>query len=140
VNGMSRRVANDMAKRRTGSTVTAAALIGFLILFAALPLCSAALTCTLQCCEGSGQPMEEHDAMPVSACGTAPGECSVTRALSADLSAIAIAPAAPLFAVPATAPRVFLDAARSALPAHAPLVEPHSNARPLYVLNDIFLI
>lgn len=131
---MSGSVRTDGAKRRSGS-VAATALIGLLLAFLALPLCSAALTCTMPCCEHSGEPMEDHGAMPAPACGT---ECSV-RALTPANVDVLVSPEV-AHALPADAPRALSDITASSPSVRRLLPQPRSNVRPLYVVNDVFLI
>ena len=124
----------SMRNRWSGS-VAGTALVGLLLAFLALPLCSAALTCTMPCCEHSGEPMEDHGAMPAPACGT---ECCV-RALTPANVEMLVSPGG-AHALPAHAPRALSDIRASSLPVCPLLPQPRSNVRPLYVLNDVFLI
>lgn len=131
---MSGSVRTDVAKRRSGS-VAATALIGLLLAFLALPLCSAPLTCTMPCCEHSGEPMEDHGAMPAPACGT---ECSIRAFTPANLEVLVSPEVA--HALPADAPRALSDITASSPSECRLLPQPRSNTRPLYVVNDVFLI
>ena len=132
---MSGKVTSDVAYRRTGS-VAATALIGLLLAFLALPLCSAALTCTMPCCEHSGEPMEDHGAMPAPPCGT---ECSVRAFTPTNVEVLASPEVA--HALPADAPRALSDITAPSSPSACRLLpQPRSNVRPLYVVNDVFLI
>ena len=131
---MSGSVRPDAEKRRNGS-VAATALIGLLLAFLALPLCAAAFACTMPCCEHSGEPMEDHGAMPAPACGT---ECSV-RALTPANADVLVSPEV-VRALPADAPRALSDITASSPSGCQLLPQPRSNVRPLYVVNDVFLI
>lgn len=135
--GVRRRVERSAAKRRAGS-VAAAAVIALLATYAARPLCPTALTCTMPCCEGSNQPMENHDGMP--GCGGPARECSVARVLPSAIRAILSAQLEVPHALPAAAPHAIFDIAPPPGSAHAPLVQPRSSPRRLYVVNDVFLI
>ncbi len=116
----------------------AAALIGLLVAYAALPLCSTAFTCTMPCCEHSAEPMEEHGTMPAPVCGGMPSDCAVAAVVPADTGAVLLLQGQMLLASPIAEPRAFSDIARPA--SYAPLVQPRSNTLRLYVLNDVFLI
>ncbi len=61
---MSGRVIPDAAKRRALS-LASATLIAVLLIYTALPLCSAAFTCSMPCCAATSEPMEHDDAMPL---------------------------------------------------------------------------
>lgn len=132
--GMSGSVRTDVEKPRSGA-VAATALIGLLLAFLALPLCSASLTCTMPCCEYSGEPMEDHGAMPAPACET---ECSV-RAFTPANMVVLVSPEV-AHAQPAGAPRALSGITASSSSVCRLLPQPRSNVRPLYVVNDVFLI
>ncbi len=131
---MSGKVSNHVANRRNG-TVPAAALIGLLVTFLALPLCSLAFTCTMPCCEHSGAPMDDHGVMPAPACGT---ECSVRAVAPASVQVLVSLGAA--YELPLQVPRLLSDVSTSPSPEYRRFPYPRSNARPLYVINDAFLI
>ena len=131
---MSGNVIRDVAKRRNGS-VAATTLIGLLLAFLALPLCAAALACTMPCCEHSGEPMEDHGAMPAPACGT---ECSVRASIPTNVEVL-VSPEV-VRALPADAPRALSDITPSSPSGCRLIPQPRSNVRPLYVVNDVFLI
>ena len=131
---MSSKVIRDVANRRSGS-VAATALIGLLLVFLALPLCAAALACTMPCCEHSGEPMDDHGAMPAPPCGT---ECSVRASTPANGDVLVSPEVA--HALPADAPRALSDITASSPSGCRLIPQPRSNVRPLYVVNDVFLI
>ena len=131
---MSGKARTDVANRRN-ATVPAAALIGLLLTFLALPLCSAAFTCTMPCCEHSGAPTDDHDAMPGGVCGT---ECSV-RAVAPPSVEVLASPAV-AYVLPLQLPRVLADITASSSAGYSRVPYPRSSARPLYVINDAFLI
>lgn len=131
---MSGKVTSDVAKRRSGS-VAATAMLGLLLAFLALPLCSAALACTMPCCEHSGEPMDDHGAMPAPACGT---ECSVRAFTPANVEVL-VSPEV-VHALPADTPRALSDITAFSPSGCRLLPQPRSHVRPLYVVNDVFLI
>jgi hypothetical protein len=133
MSSMSGRVPSGAANRRNKS-VPVAALIGLLLTFLALPLCSAAATCSMPCCEHSSAPMHGDDAMPSPACGT---ECSIDAVPPTNV-AVFLSPEL-AFALPIELPRV-LSLVVSSPPAYPALPYPRPNPRPLYVTNDTFLI
>lgn len=133
MSSMSGRVPSGAANRRNKS-VPVVALIGLLLTFLALPLCSAAATCSMPCCEHSSAPMHGDDAVPSPACGT---ECSISAVPPANV-AVLVTPQL-TFALPLEVPRV-LSSAVSSPPAYPALPYPRPNPRPLYVINDAFLI
>jgi hypothetical protein len=129
---MSGRVPSGIAIRGNKS-VPVAALIGLLLTFFALPLCAAAFTCTMPCCQHSSKPMDDHGAMPASDCGTA---CSMQAATPANVEVLLspevahALPTGPHHPLPEiTSPSVY-----------RPLSRPCAHTRPLYVINDAFLI
>ncbi|MCM2317003.1 MAG: hypothetical protein NDJ92_17790, partial [Thermoanaerobaculia bacterium] len=119
--------------RRSGS-VAATAMIGLLFAFLALPLCAAAFTCTMKCCEHSSGPMDDHGAMPAPACGA---ECSV-RAVPPANAEVLVSPEV-AHALPADKPRQLFEITTSPSVCRA-LSQPCASTRPLYVVNDAFLI
>ena len=133
MSSMSGRVPSGAANRRNKS-VPVAALIGLLLTFLALPLCSAAATCSMPCCEHSRAPMDGHDAMPTPACGT---ECTIDAVPPANVVVI-VSPEL-TFALPIEVPRA-QSLVVSSPPAYPALPYPRPNPRPLYVTNDAFLI
>lgn len=124
----------DEANRQTES-VAATTLIGLLLAFLALPLCSAAFTCTMPCCEHSSAPMAEHRATPGPACGT---ECSVRAAVPASVEVL-VYPQWP-DVLPLQASRMLSDVIACPSPEDRRLPCPRSRDRHLYVINDAFLI
>ena len=132
--GMSGSVGTDVKKPRRAA-VAATALIGLLLAFLALPVCSATLTCTMPCCEYSGEPMENHGAMPAPACER---ECSV-RAFTPPSVEVLVSPEV-AHAQTAGAPRVLSSITASSPSVCRLLPQSRSNVRPLYVVNDAFLI
>ena len=131
---MSRRVESSVTKRRTGS-VAATALIGLLVAFLALPLCAAVFACTMPCCEHSGEKKEDHGAMPAPACET---ECTIRPSTRANVEVLVSTEVA--YALPADGPGALSDITASSPSACRVLPQPRSNVRPLYVVNDAFLI
>jgi hypothetical protein len=130
---MSGRVPSGVATRRNRS-VPVAALIGLLLTLLALPLCAAAFTCTMPCCEHFSEPMDDHGAMPAPACGT---ECSVQAATPAKVEVLLSPEGAHV--LPAEAPRT-LSEITTPTSVYRPLSQPCAHTRPLYVINDAFLI
>lgn len=130
---VSGRVHRGAAKPRHGA-VPAAAMIGLLLAFLALPLCSAIFTCSMPCCEHSGAPINDHGAMPAPACGT---ECSVQAAAPAN-GEVLLSPEVAQ-ALPADTRRALSEIPPSP-PVYRPLSPPCAHTRPLYVINDAFLI
>ena len=127
-------VIRDVANQRAGS-IAGTALVGLLLAFLALPLCSASLTCTMPSGEHSGEPMEDHGAMPAPACET---ECSV-RALTPSNMVVLVSPEV-AHGQQAGAPRALSGITASSSSVCRLLPQPRSNERPLYVVNDVFLI
>lgn len=135
---MSRRsVESSIGKRRTRSGA-AAIVIGLLLAFLALPLCSAAFTCTIPHCEHSVAPMEDHGGMPAAACGGS--ECSVAGVVRTDTEAVLVLQGQTLQALPTSAPNAFSNIAPLASSPYTSLVQPRPNTLRLHVLNDVFLI
>ena len=132
--GMSGRVRTDLEKP-TSRSLAATALIGLLLAFLALPLCSASHTCTMPSGEHSGEPMEDHGAMPAPACET---RCSV-RALAPANMVVLVSPEV-AHAQPAGEPRALSGITASSPSVCRLLPQPRSNVIPLYVVNDVFLI
>ena len=131
---MSGRVPSDVAKRRS-KNVPVAALIGLLLTFLALPLCSAAATCRMPCCEHSSTPMDGDEPMQSPACGT---ECSIGVVPPADVAVLVSQDVTS--ALPVQLPYALSAVTVSSSPTYPALPESRPNARPLYVLNDVFLI
>ena len=131
---MSGRVPSGVAKRRNKS-VPVAALVGLLLIFLALPLCSAVPTCSMPCCEHSSAPMDGDTPMPSPACGT---ECSIGAVPPADVAVLVSQDLT--HALPLQLPHALSSVTVSSSPAYAALPEPRPNPRPLYVFNDVFLI
>lgn len=130
---MSGRVPSGIAIRRN-KNVPVAALIGLLLTFLALPLCAAAFTCSMPCCEHSSKPVDDHGAMPASDCGTA---CSMQAATPANVEVLLSPEVA--HALPADTPRALSEITTSTS-VYRPLSQPCAHTRPLYVINDAFLI
>jgi hypothetical protein len=130
---MSGRVSTGAANRRNQS-VAVAALIGLLLIFVALPLCSAATTCSMPCCEHSSMPMDGDDATPSPGCGT---ECSIGAVPPASV-AVLVSPE-PAFALAIEVPQV-LSFVVSSPPAYTATRIARPKPRPIYVINDAFLI
>ena len=130
---MSGNVIRGVVNRRSGS-VAAVALIGLFLAVLALPFCAAAFTCTMPCCEHSSKPMDDHGAMPAPACGT---ECSV-QAATPDNVEVLLSPEV-AHALPADTPRALSEITTSTS-VYRPLSQPCAHTRPLYVINDAFLI
>jgi hypothetical protein len=132
---MSARVGVDgrSRTRRIGS-VAATALLALFATVLALPLCSAMIACTMPCCEESSAPAHDHEAMPSSVCG---GVGCTLAAARACVDPMAFAVANPILEVEAFE---VLDGRRTAATAHVPLTHSRPTPRPLYVLNDVFLI
>ena len=131
---MSGRVPSGVAKRRN-KRVPVAALVGLMLTFLALPLCSAATTCSMPCCEHSGAPMQGDDGMPSPACGT---ECSISAVPPANVAVLVSHELT--FALTVQSPHTLAAATVSTSPAYPALPDPRPNPRPLYVVNDAFLI
>ena len=130
---MSGRVPSGVATRRNRS-VPVAALIGLLLTLLALPLCAAAFTCTMPCCEHSSKPMDDHGAMPASDCGT---DCSIQAATPANVEVLLSPEVA--HALPTGTPHALSEITTSPS-VYRPLSQPRAHTRPLYVINDAFLI
>lgn len=130
---MSGRVPSGIAIRRN-KNVPVAALIGLLLTFFALPLCRT-FSCTMPCCEDSGEPIGVRYAMPAPACGS---ECSV-RAVSPASTEVSITPGS-AYVLPLPASRALSQRTPSSSAGYSPFRYSRSNARPLYVVNDAFLI
>jgi hypothetical protein len=109
-------------------------MIGLLFAFLALPLCAAAFTCTMKCCEHSSMPMDDHGAMPAPACGA---ECSVRAVTPANVEVLVSPEVA--HALPADTPRESFEITTPPSECRAPL-QPCADTLPLYVVNDAFLI
>lgn len=109
-------------------------MIGLLFAFLALPLCAAAFTCTMKCCEHSSMPMDDHGAMPAPACGA---ECSVRAVTPANVEVLVSPDVA--HTLPADTPRELFEITTSPSVCRA-LSQSCANTRPLYVVNDAFLI
>jgi hypothetical protein len=131
---MSGRVPSGIAIRRN-KNVPVAALIGLLLTFLALPLCAAAFTCSMPCCEHSSAPMDGDDAMPSSGCGT---ECSIGAVPPADVAVLVSQDLT--FAFPVHLSHALFAVTLSPSPAYPALPAPRPNPRPLYVFNGVFLI
>ena len=121
---MSGRVPSGLASRRN-KNVPVAALIGLLLTFFELPLSAGAFSCTMPCCEDSGEPIGVRYAMPAPACGS---ECSV-RAVSPASTEVLITPGS-AYVLPRPASRALSQRTPLSSAGYSPYRYSRSNARP----------
>ena len=136
---MTRRVTLAIRQDRRTGPLIAAGVLGLLLAFTALPLCTGAFICTMACCEFASEPADEHGAMPGEACGHASTRCAAATVIG-DLETILVSHLHSPQILSSAVAGLFASDAASPTHVRAQVDRVSSTVQRLYILNDVFLI